>query len=426
LNFGYVETVLLIVALVAFDVLLLIGIELLLRKQAGRRSITRPLRKVGLLIAGTLAVFLLPLTCIELLLRRWAGMPIFKLNRIRRNFVHHQDCAKGSWGLPYEIAATRDLEISKTHWHEMKSGLNLRELTSRWSPTSSGPILNRISGSFSGTEFSYSGGERTTTNSPIEDSSQILCLGGSTTFCMEVADSRTWPSVLQQLVNFGNRGAGFRVRNLGVPGTPGIERILTLRYAENLSEGDIAVFLFGDNDSGWVQYGRREGIVHAHLPLLLRKLLTAAEFFEIANWLYGEIAPRFLNRLAVEMAETTIAAAEEVAQFAKERGAKVLFVLQPNLFTLARPDAWDAHLISGTARDLKLMLDGAYQRYQRWIAVCDFAVDATSLFDSETPSPYIGDWTHVNTRGNQLLGEFVFRELESRSWLSTPTRLNSQ
>jgi hypothetical protein len=218
---------------------------------------------------------------------------------------------------------------------------------------------------------------------------------------------------------------GYRVRNLGIPGTPGLERIYTLRFATALDEGDVAIFLFGDNDSGWKMYHSKSGSAHDNLPFFLRQLLRRlVGRIELAGWLYGELAPRYLRRLAVEMAETTIAAAEDAAKFAQSRGASVLFVLQPNVFTLARPDDWDRKIIAGTARDLPIMLAAAYERYREWIADSSIAVDATHIFDGESPSPYMADWAHANTRGNRLIGEFVFDQLKTRGLLPSSANLN--
>jgi hypothetical protein len=180
--------------------------------------------------------------------------------------------------------------------------------------------------------------------------------------------------------------------------------------------GDIAVFLFGDNDSGWKMYGSRSGRYHSHLPRVVRLLLRGSRASKLAAWIYGEVAPRYLRRLAVEMAETTITAAEEAAAWARARGARVLFVLQPHIFTLAHPDDWDRRIIAHTARDLTIMLQAAFARYRRWIETSDFTASATHIFDQESGPIYL-DWGHVNTRGNELIAEFIFSEILARGML---------
>ena len=99
----------------------------------------------------------------------------------------------------------------------------------------------------------------------------------------------------------------------------------------------------------------------------------------------------------------------------------MLFVLQPHIFTLARPDDWDRRIIAHTARDLPIMLQAAYARYRQWLKTSDIAAYATHIFDRESGPIYL-DWGHVNTRGNELIGEFVFSELEARGMLGPMER----
>ena len=377
-------------------------------------SLAQVVGAVGILLTcGLLAV--------ELVLRYWAKRELFSTRSTRNTFAFHE--IEGSWVLPHEIAKLRDPEFSPTQWREMEEWDRTRTIKHLQSGPGL-PVLNQISGpDYVGKESCIRDGERRVLNQPERFLNEVLCLGGSTTFCREVADGNTWPSILQRRVNEVDIGRTQRVRNLGIPGTPGLERINTFVHATKIHGGDTAIFLFGDNDSGWVQYGEREGVYSYHLPIILRRLVGYGEVLELAGWLYGELAPRYLRRLAVEMAETTIAAAEDAAKFAQSRGANVLFVLQPNIFTLARPDDWDCRIIAGTARDLPIMLAAAYERYREWTADSPIAVDATHLFDSESPSPYMGDWSHVNTRGNRLIGEFVFDQLKTRGLLAPTANL---
>lgn len=82
-----------------------------------------------------------------------------------------------------------------------------------------------------------------------------------------------------------------------------------------------------------------------------------------------------------------------------------------HIFTFAHPDDWDRRIIADTARDLPIMSSTAYAHYRRWLETSEIAVSATHIFNGESPSPFMGDWSHVNTRGNELIAEFVFSEL---------------
>jgi hypothetical protein len=374
-----------------------------------------------LVVAGAVAaVFAAALLAVELLLRRWAASS--SGGDARAGHHTHGTLGVSAYKLSAETIATRDPAFSAVQWHELqqyrRSGVMSPE---RWSPPGQSQRLNSLSATdFEGQEFSVRSRERTTTDLLPQPQGEVLCLGGSTTFCFEVADQRTWASVLQRRLN-ERGGRPLRVRNLGIGGTPGLERISTYRLTTQPQAGDIAVFLFGDNDSGWKQYGIRTGRVHVNLPRPVGLLLRGSRVSELSAWVYGEVAPRFLRRLAVEMAETTIAAAEAAAAWARARGAHVLFVLQPHIFTLARPDDWDRRIIAHTARDLPIMLQAAYARYRQWLKTSDIAACATHIFDRESGPIYL-DWGHVNTRGNELIGEFVCSELEARGMLGPMER----
>jgi len=373
------------------------------------------IKRLGFVFGGVFATLIFPILIFEILLRHWAGRSLRSLEIDYTGFSHHRARGQGSWTLPAKVMASRDTQFSQVHWDEVTVGHRVR--AEKWQPSETHPVLNRIVEKFEGREFSYKNGLRTTTDNPDKYDKNIFCFGGSTTFCLEVSDKNTWTSVVQRLINANDSQIIYKVSNLGIPGTPGLERIQTFLNATEVNCGDIAVFFFGANDSGWVQYGNRTGRVHKNLPLTIRILLDLASYFEIARWIYGELSPRYLRRLGTEMAETTIKAAEQAQDFASSNGAKILFVLQPTIFTLANSDEWDNGIKADTARDLSIMLDAAYKRYLSWIVSCDFAVSATHIFNECTPSPYMADWVHANTRGNWIIGDFIFREIKSRGWL---------
>jgi hypothetical protein len=379
----------------------------------------------GLLAVITLVLLTLGL---ESILRRWAGRPIFSL-KFKAQFSNHGKDGLGSWLLSPEVMSSRDARFSLSHWNELtawRMRTYERPSNERWYQQPGGPPLNRLSAiDVAGSEFSIRNRERTTTDQPAPHLNEVMCFGGSTTFCMEVSDQNSWCSVLQRMVGVEFPSQRIRVRNFGIPGTPGLERIETFKSVFPPGAGDIAVFLFGDNDSGWKQYGIRHGRIHTHLPGAIKFLLRISDYSEIAAWLYGETSPRHLRRLAVEMARTTIKAAEEASKFARSRGAHVLFVLQPNVYTLAQPEEWDERIIMATAKDHRIVIEAAYQIFSEWISESRIAVSATHIFDSEKPSPYMGDALHTNTRGCELIGQFVFSELKSKGLLAESTRVST-
>jgi hypothetical protein len=135
------------------------------------------------------------------------------------------------------------------------------------------------------------------------------------------------------------------------------------------------------------------------------------------TWVKRESAVILRKRLAVQTAKVTISAAEHAMTWAKQRGVRVLFVLQPNIMTLAKKSLSDSWILDATARNLLLMLNVAYHRYRDWSTTSPNVVSAVHIFDGEKPSPYISDWAHVNSRGNELIAKFIFDELKTRDFL---------
>jgi len=384
---------------------------------------------------AVLSVFTLIAAAIEAALRYWAKRPVFSLSRRPTDFREHT-FGKGSWLLSEELASLRDSGFSSRDWTEMKEWAhfkrNLRPTLEDAGLTPRDVKRRLYQVDYSRSEFSVLGGERTTTDQPSDAPDEILCFGGSTTFSMEVADRATWCSVLQRLIVDESNVSRYRVRNCGVPGALGLERVQAMFEDYAIKPGSIVIFLIGDNDSGWHQVHGKwnqsilpkpRGTETYVAPLFLRVVLRLATVSEIAAWIYGEISPAYLKRWAIRASLEMMKASEMVEEFVQVRGARALFVLQPNIFTLATPDSWDSKIIRGTAKDLRTMILAAYARYREWVTRFSSAVDATNIFDDESPSPYMGDWAHYNTRGNELIGQFIFKELKSRGWLSTMTNV---
>ncbi len=192
---------------------------------------------------------------IELLLRRWV---VEDRNRLADGVVsanRHSEAGKGSWTLSPEAAKLLDPHFSLTHWSEMQKWAQGVD-KSRYEPISQVDRRNVLTFrgcNFFGGEFSINEGSRSTSDQPDSADQVVACFGGSTTFCIEVADSHTWPSYLQRELNNQTKSR-FSVINNGFPGAPGLDRIAQFQFRTALRSGDIAVFLFGDNDSGWKQW----------------------------------------------------------------------------------------------------------------------------------------------------------------------------
>ncbi len=76
-----------------------------------------------------------------------------------------------------------------------------------------------------------------------EDATQIVCLGGSSTFGTGVTDADSWPYILQEKL-----GKGYCVTNLGVPGYSTLEAVIQLSTIVPEIEPDIIIMYEGWND----------------------------------------------------------------------------------------------------------------------------------------------------------------------------------
>lgn len=370
-------------------------------------------------ISFAIALVVVVVVCLEVLLRKQSALERTSGGSTLVGADQHGAAAIGSWKLSPEVIAQLDPDFSATHWTEMQAQSSKKTEATFKQISSVDQREVRCLTDFEGSEFSVVRGERRTTDQPDGQASRILCFGGSTTFCLEVSDSRTWPSYLQRLVNSSSQNS-WRVHNCGIPGVPGLDRIAAFRHLSKPQPGDIAVFLFGDNDAGWVQWYPKPGLVQHQLPRFLRKLkFESKRGIHLAGWLYDAVAPIFLKKVAIKTARFTIKSAEEAMTWADKSGVEVFFFLQPNIFTRANPNERDREIIKATAHHLVVMLRSAYRQYEKWAETNSRVLVATQLFDSETVSPYMGDWAHVNSPGNKLIAEMVFKELNTRALRSS-------
>ena len=79
--------------------------------------------------------------------------------------------------------------------------------------------------------------------SPTKAKCRIACLGGSTTYCVGVADDQTWPFYLGQLLP-----PDFEVLNFGIPGHSTSEHKKLLPHILERYSPDVVVFQMGLND----------------------------------------------------------------------------------------------------------------------------------------------------------------------------------
>jgi len=271
--------------------------------------------------------------------------------------------------------------------------------------------------SYNGTHISMTDGIRHTTDTPPSTSvtQNVYLFGGSTMFCIEVPDRLTISSFLQR--SLGLLSGSHQVVNCGFPGATAVDRTRMLAEIVEIKQGDIAIFYFGDNDSGWIDH--RSGVLAQQLvPLFTRMLRGLADFgFEIARWTYGEFSPRSFRKFSRLAVADTVKALNGAQRYCLSKGASMVAILQPNLYTLRTKSDYEKILEKRFSQDMNTIILEAYKQYEEWIKTVPYGVSATHIFNNVPASVFV-DWAHANARGSELIAKFMYQELQKRKLVS--------
>ena len=251
-------------------------------------------------------------------------------------------------------------------------------------------------------------GLRVTTDQPSTYSGRVLIFGGSTTFCGEVPDQLTYPSVLQRILN--DRDSGLLVENYGKSAATATDRVQVLKTVDDLNENDIVVFYVGVNESGvgFVQRDLPVGLV-TKLPELGNALQKVSKYSRIADilfrkFVFGGIK---ISETSKFKAETDFREAMQEAQsFVTKAGATFVPVLQATLFTRNPSSDYDRTLAKMYGGELGVVMPDMYERLLPIISKYENFGDARSVMNNLEPSPYF-DWMHVDSRGDIRIATFI-------------------
>lgn len=373
-------------------------------------------------IIVTSGIILLLLYVFEVLLRQAVAknsvaiMPAWTMskNGTEREF-EEANTAAGKY--PYEYM-TESFYSTMTLYNKQSRIIEKQSLSLMSSEEQAKFWLNKVESNpdFKSDNYSVVSGCRVTTDVPKSVTARVFCFGGSTTFCEEVPDQLTYASVLQRLIN--NVGKFTKVVNHGRRGATVPERLKVLYSRMTFSKGDTIVFLFGDNDCGWIVKGK---LVHWVQPLHLKVSRILAKFgLESANWFYGEFAPRYLSRVAKRTAKETMGLFDELNERCDAAGAHLICILQPNLFTLRTKSDYETELLTRFSGDIQTLILESYKEYERIVTLTPYGVSGTHVFNDAPASVFL-DWAHVNARGNEIIAGFIFEELKKRELISDPS-----
>ena len=328
--------------------------------------------------------------------------------------------------------------LTEDIWTEMRSFLKERALQSKPSNISrklgaelEGISAKRLRGyqiyrhvTIEGKNFSILDGIRKTTDvNETLHRNKTFIFGGSTVFCDEMPDRLTNASFLQRSINMVDQFMA--VINCGWSGASVLDRTKMMKDLVEIKNNDRVVFYFGDNDSGWV-HSTEDGIYLSEelipLPVQAMRMLKSRFGFEIAGWAYSELAPRWMRKYSELAVSATIDALEDASEYCRSRGAEMLVILQPNLYTLRTKHPREIQAEGRFSDNLKTVILHGYKHYEEWVKETPYAVSATHIFDN-APAPVFLDWAHVNARGNEIIARFIFEELQRRGMLGSDSKL---
>ena len=212
---------------------------------------------------------------------------------------------------------------------------------------------------------------------------------------------------MQRLLNSNSHRT--RVINHGKQGATVINRVKWLIEETPITSGDVIVFFFGSNDSGWKINGKLHDTFRS--PLLIITRMALGLRIEILNWLHGELA-HLHNKWCADFAfKKTVAELERAKKWADNNDLRFLVVLQPNLFVSRVISKYENSLIGRFSFFLRGQIEIAYPRYEEFVKHCGYGLSFTEIFTDLDHSVFL-DWAHVNARGNEIIAENLFREIK--------------
>jgi hypothetical protein len=337
--------------------------------------------------------------CLELILRK-AVAGSLRDGRVTNNLEY--------WSSSLETArkASGDYPsfyMSQELFENMKKRDEL-ELRSRTVTILQSRKRDFVSSEFKSEDLNVKDGLRLTTNTPKSVTNKVLVFGGSTVFCSEVPDKYTVASFLQRSLN--SVSSNFRVINHGQRGATTLNRIRLLQTLSDLEKSDIAIFLFGDNDCGTYLDQKRHPLTR--VIVLLERISNYG--IEIFKWINGELSPVLWRRRAKASALKLVEQFKIANDFCQRSDINLVFVLQPNLFTLKGNFDYTNGLKRVSSSEIKVSVGAAYPVFESWISKNNHAVSAAHIFDDIGERVYL-DWAHLNARGNEYLARFIFDQL---------------
>ena len=256
-------------------------------------------------------------------------------------------------------------------------------------------------------------GLRQTPGHPTDYLRSIHLFGGSTIFAYEVCDENTPSARLQKL--FNETGVKFAVFNHGVGGSTISDCMRRLKLV-NLTTGDIVLVLFGDNDVGINSPRKITGRgVFQLIPFWGKLMRMFKHRVKICKWLFFEtVEYRFTDLESnPDVLNKTIEDYLSICEYLKSLNIRVCFLLQPNIYTKVPTNDFEHRLKSTYPKHWEKSVASGFRVLRSSLKDKANFLDISSVFNNKTGS-YFLDWAHVNTSGNEIIADEMFKVLKSK------------
>lgn len=292
---------------------------------------------------------------------------------------------------------------------------------------------------------------------------KIVAIGGSTTECLALTDTKTWPQLLMDEMNRRQRDRSVWVGNAGVSGHTAVHHLVLLQNLPLLAKVDALVFLIGINDLQatlvqrggssdayiWKDAGPFRGRLagdseygyprfrHLYMFRIARRatlglaFLARYRFHEEENWIEVDLRRKRALSPVMPLPDLTVALNEyrvrlqKITEECKARRIRCVFLTQPSMW---RPDLppEDERLLMFGWFGRKGSLDGhistadaqrAMNAYNRvMLDVCRESGiechDLASIVPKDTSALY--DDVHFNENGAAIVARAVADYLLTR------------
>lgn len=263
---------------------------------------------------------------------------------------------------------------------------------------------------------------KTTGPDPTNANYVIIALGGSTTVCAEVNYTRTWPSILQSLLN-GEAAPRTAVVNLGSDGFSLpvlVDRALLSDRLVSLPQERMYLFFIGFNEFARCHADRWE--IRKWIPpavsLLLQPLIRIRH-----RSLLAACVLRIMSRRQLVFRPDRYLSIQAALRRLQDRSVlpgDVVLILQPTALDLLRPQSvYSRHEaaihVARISRDLadnyQSSLESFYQRLLEEFQSRLYLVDGRTFFERSSEVPYFFDVVHTGSTGNLLIARGILEAL---------------